>query len=139
MNVDHSDGLEVLEPAGRHGEALSQQHPLQAVRRNAVLVLGVRVALRVGAARRRALRGAQVVHERQPVLPAEVHELDLAHARVEVDACREQRRELVEVSSLYFHHCHCWIVTGAGLKLKQAGQVKRTLSMDKLRRHNEHN
>lgn len=122
MNVDHSDGLETLEPAGRHGEALSQQHPLQAVRRNAVLVLGVCVALRVGAARRRALRGAQVVHERQPVLPAEVHELDLAHARVEVDACREQRQELVEVSSLYFHYCHCWIITDAGLKLKQAGQ-----------------
>lgn len=120
MNVDHSDGLETLEPAGRHGKALSQQHPLQAVRRNAVLVLGVCVALRVGAARRRALRGAQVVHERQPVLPAEVHELDLAHARVEVDACREQRQELV--SSLYFHYCHCWIITDAGLKLKQAGQ-----------------
>lgn len=70
----------MLETAGRLGSALSQQHPLQAVRRNAVLVLRVGVALRVGAAGRRALRGAQVVHERQPVLPAEVHKLDLAHA-----------------------------------------------------------
>lgn len=70
----------MLETAGRRGGALSQQHPLQAVRRNAVLVLRVGVALRVGAARRRALWGAQVVHERQPVLPAKVHELDLAHA-----------------------------------------------------------
>lgn len=113
MNVDHSDGLKTLERLGRPSRTLSQQHPLQAVRGNAVLVLGVRVALRVGAARRRALRGAKVVHERQPVLPAEVHKLDLAHAGVEVDACRGKRRETVGVALLYFRRCS----TEAGWKL----------------------
>lgn len=122
MYVDHSDGLEMLETASRHGGALSQQHPLQAVRRNAVLVLGVRVALRVGAARRRALRGAQVVHERQPVLPAEVYELDLAHARVEVDACREKGQERRYNSAAVAAASPLRRYSEAGLKLKQVGR-----------------
>ena len=70
---------------------LPQEHPLKAVGGHAVLVLGLGVALRVGAAGRRALGGAQVVHEGQPVLPAEVHKFDVAHAGIEVHAWRESR------------------------------------------------
>lgn len=69
-----------------HRGVLSQKHPLQPVSRHAVLILGLGVALRVGAAGRGALRGAQVVHEGQPILPTEVHKFDLAHTRIEVDA-----------------------------------------------------
>ena len=79
------------EGAAPGASLLSQQHPLQAVRGHADLVLGLGVALRVGAAGRRALRGAQVVHQGQAVLPAEVHELDVAHARVKVHACNRRR------------------------------------------------
>lgn len=63
---------------------LSQQDPLKAVGWHAVLVLGVGVALGVGAAGRGALGGAQVVHEGQTVLAAEVHKLDVAHAGVKI-------------------------------------------------------
>lgn len=59
---------------------LTQQDPLEAVCRDAVLLLRLCVALRVGAAGRSALRGAQVVHEGQPVLSTEVNEFDLSHA-----------------------------------------------------------
>ena len=69
---------------------LSQQHPLQAVGGHGDLVLGLGVALRVGAAGRGALGRAQVVHQGQPVLAAEVHELDVAHARVKVHACKQK-------------------------------------------------
>ena len=64
--------------------ALSQKHPLKAVGGHAVLLLGLRVALRVGAAGRGALGGAQVVHQGQPVLPTEVNEFDVAHTRIKV-------------------------------------------------------
>lgn len=67
--------------------ALSQKHPLQAVSGHAALILRLGVALRVGAARRGALRGAQVVHERQPILSTEVHKFDLANTRIKVDSC----------------------------------------------------
>lgn len=69
---------------------LSQEHPLQAVCGHAALVLRLGVALRVGAAGGGALWGAQVVHEGQPVLPAEVHKFDLAHTGIKVHAWMEQ-------------------------------------------------
>lgn len=68
--------------------ALSQQHSLQPIGRDALVVVRVCVTLRVGAAGRGAFWGAQVVHERQPVLPTEIHKPDVAHARVEVHTCR---------------------------------------------------
>jgi len=76
---------------GSSSSTLSQKHPLQAVGGHAALVLRLGVALGVGAAGRGALWGAQVVHEGQPVLPTEVHKLDLAHPRIKVDAWVKQR------------------------------------------------
>lgn len=73
------------------GSGSSQKDPLEAVGGDAVLVLRLGVALRVRAAGRTALGGAQVVHEGQPVLPAEVDEFDVAHARVEVHTWTEPR------------------------------------------------
>lgn len=84
LSADHSDRLR---RGSVHRGALAQEDPLEAVRRHAVLLLRLGVALRVGAAGGGALRGAQVVHERQSVLPTEVHELNVADARVKVDAC----------------------------------------------------
>lgn len=72
---------------------LSQKHPLQAVSGHAALVFRLCVALGVGAAGGGALWRAQVVHEGQPVLPTEVHKLNLAHAWVKVDAWREVESE----------------------------------------------
>lgn len=72
--------------------ALSQKHPLEAVRRHAALVLRLCVALWVGAAGWGALRGAQVVHERQSIFPTEVHKFDVADAWVKVDACWRENR-----------------------------------------------
>lgn len=71
---------------------LSQKNSLQTVSGHAALVLRLRrIALWVRAAGRGALWGAQVVHEGQPVLPAEVHKFDLAHTWVKVDAWRKSR------------------------------------------------
>lgn len=72
--------------------ALSQKDPLEAVRGHAALILWLCVALRVGAAGWGALWGAQVVHERQPILPAEVHEFNVADAWVKVDACWDENK-----------------------------------------------
>lgn len=75
-----------------HPVALSQKHPLEAVCRHAALVLRLRVALWVGAAGWGALRGAQVVHERQSIFPTEVHKFNVADAWVKVDACWKENR-----------------------------------------------
>lgn len=90
INVEQcrTENAQLGQRAGRHRRgALSQKHPLQAVSGHAALILGLGVALRVGAARRGALWGAQVVHERQPILSTEVHKFDLANTRIEVHAC----------------------------------------------------
>lgn len=77
----------------RDANVLAQQNPLEAVGRHAVLVVGLGVALRVGAAGRcGALGRAQVVHEWQTVLATEVHKLDVAHARVKVNACQRNQK-----------------------------------------------
>lgn len=58
----------------------SQKNSLKTIGLHTVLVLGLGVALWVGAAGGGALGGAQIVHEGQPVLPAEVDKFNLAYA-----------------------------------------------------------
>lgn len=70
--------------------SLSQEDFLHPARRHAGFVLRVRLALGSGAlggraAGRGALRGAQVVHQRDAVLATEVNKLDLPDAAVKVD------------------------------------------------------
>lgn len=65
------------------------------MRSDAGLILGVRLALGSGALGGRAegrgaLWGAQVVHQREPILPTEVNELDLSDAAVKVHTCEGQ-------------------------------------------------
>lgn len=68
---------------------LSQQYPLESVCGDAVLLLSwLCVALWVWAAGRGTLRGTEVMHERQAVLPTEIHKLDVPHTWVEVNTWR---------------------------------------------------
>lgn len=72
---------------------LSQKDFLHPARSDTGFVLRVRLALGCRAlggraAGRGALWGAQVVHQRDAILPAEVNELDLSDAAVKVDTCK---------------------------------------------------
>lgn len=72
---------------------LSQKDFLHPARSDTGFVLGVGLALGSGAlggraAGRGALWGAQVVHQREAILPTEVNELDLSDAAVKVDTCK---------------------------------------------------
>lgn len=76
-----------------HPPLLSQEDFLHPASSDAGFVLRVRLTLGSGAlggraAGRGALWGAQVVHEREAILPTEVNKLDLPDAAVEVDTCQ---------------------------------------------------